>query len=51
MKEMEAKFTVYGERYTILHRDIPTLNILQKTTDVVRFHEYTTNFEKLSESK
>ena len=30
MKEMEAKFTVYGERYTKSDRDIPTINILQK---------------------
>ena len=30
MKEMEAKFTVYDERYTKSDRDIPTFNILQK---------------------
>ena len=48
---MEAKFTVYGERYTKSDRDIPTFNILQKITDVMRFHEYTKNFERLSESK
>lgn len=51
MKELEAKFTLYGERYKKSDRDIPTLNILLEKPDEVTCHEYMKIFKNFWESK